>query len=74
MANAPWLTYNTAKMKNLVLEGALVAVGCQFFVIASPFASCHSEPKAKNLTSAQGRLRRGNLVVSRNFERVEATS
>jgi hypothetical protein len=52
-------------MKNLVLE---------VVVIASPFASCHSEPKAKNLTSAQGRLRRGNLVVSRNFERAEATS
>ena len=30
-------------------------------VTASPFASCHSEPKAKNLTFAQGRLRRGNL-------------
>jgi len=30
-------------------------------VIASPFASCHSEPKAKNLTSAQGRLQRGSL-------------
>jgi len=46
IANAPWLTYNTAtKMKNLVLE---------VVVIASQ--------------------RRGNLVVSGNFEWSEATS
>jgi len=59
IANAPWLTYNTAtKMKNLVLEAALVAVSHPCF--------CHCEPEVwQSRGEPKLRASRSNHIATR---------